>query len=107
MHYINYIRLLLNNAVHHSNNNQINFLISLLFQTRDICGGKGEYQLFYNFLPVWDAHFLHPSVHKTLTSMLVLLFDVELAYRRCGIRQVHSYGSWKDFKKDSRSFQEQ
>lgn len=90
---------LVNNAVHHSNNNQINFLISLLFQTRDICGGKGEYQLFYNFLPVWDAHFLHPSVHKTLTSMLVLLFDVELAYRRCGIRQVHSYGSWKDFKK--------
>lgn len=99
---LNTLTKLYSDLVMHSVKNldesQINFLTSLLFQTRDISGGKGEYALFYNLLPVWEAHFHLPLVRNKLTPMLVLLLDTDLARDKYGIEQVHSYGSWKDFK---------
>ena len=89
---------LVSHAVVSSNESQINFLIALLFQTRDISGGKGEYALFYNLLPVWESHFNVPMVNKKLAPMLVLLVDSSLAKDKYGVEHVHSYGSWKDFK---------
>ena len=77
---------------------QINMLVSLLFQTRDISGGKGEYALFYELLPTWDQHMNSDQVSKVLKPMLVLLLDKDVANAEYGMQQVHSYGSWKDFK---------
>ena len=45
--------ILVSSAIQNSNEVQINYCMSLLFQTRDICGGKGEYSLFYNLLTAW------------------------------------------------------
>ena len=89
---------LVNNAVNSLDESQINFLTALLFQTRDISGGKGEYALFYNLLPVWEPHFHVPMVNNKLTPLLVLLVDTDMAKDRYGVEHVHSYGSWKDFK---------
>ncbi|MAH20728.1 MAG: hypothetical protein CMB96_04755 [Flavobacteriaceae bacterium] len=89
---------LVNNAVKSLDESQINFLTALLFQTRDISGGKGEYALFYNLLPVWEPHFHVPMVSNKLTPLLVLLVDTDMAKDRYGVEHVHSYGSWKDFK---------
>ena len=89
---------LVTHAVNSLDENQINLLTALLFQTRDISGGKGEYALFYNLLPVWEPHFFVPMVNKKLTPMLVLLVDTALAKNKYGVDHVHSYGSWKDFK---------
>lgn len=89
---------LVTRAVNSLDENQINLLTALLFQTRDISGGKGEYALFYNLLPVWEPHFHVPMVNKKLTPMLVLLVDTALAKSKYGVDHVHSYGSWKDFK---------
>jgi len=76
----------------------INLLISLLFQTRDISGGKGEYALFYELLTVWDIYMNKDQVNKILKPMLILLLDKEVANGLYGLQQAHSYGSWKDFK---------
>lgn len=46
---------LVNSSIKQHNERQINYCMSLLFQTRDICGGKGEYSLFYNMLTAWDG----------------------------------------------------
>lgn len=77
---------------------QINLLLSLLFQTRDISGGKGEYALFYELLTVWDIYMNRDQVNIVLKPMLVLLLDKDCANSLYNLQQVHSYGSWKDFK---------
>ena len=89
---------LVSSAVDSANQSQINILVSLLFQTRDICGGKGEYALFYELLPVWDQYMSNDQVSKVLKPMLVLLLDKDVANTAYGLEQGHSYGSWKDFK---------
>jgi hypothetical protein len=77
---------------------QINLLVSLLFQTRDISGGKGEYALFYELLTVWDTYMDMDNVAKIMEPMLTLLLDKDTANALHGLQQVHSYGSWKDLK---------
>lgn len=85
-------------AVSAFNQYEINMLVSLLFQTRDISGGKGEYALFYQLLPVWDCYMNIGQVSKVMKPMLVLLLDKDIANDKYGVQQIHSYGSWKDFK---------
>lgn len=89
---------LVSSAVNSSDQSQINMLVSLLFQTRDISGGKGEYALFYELLPVWDQYMDNDQVNRVLKPMLVLLLDKDVANAAYGLEQGHSYGSWKDFK---------
>lgn len=89
---------LVSSAVNDSDQSQINMLLSLLFQTRDISGGKGEYALFYELLLVWDQYMTNDQVSKVLKPMLVLLLDKDVANTSYGLEQGHSYGSWKDFK---------
>lgn len=94
----NFYNQLVSSAVNASDQSQINMLVSLLFQTRDISGGKGEYALFYELLLVWDQYMANDQVSKVLKPMLVLLLDKDVANTLYGLEQGHSYGSWKDFK---------
>ena len=82
--------LLVSTAIQNSNEVQINYCMSLLFQTRDICGGKGEYSLFYNLLTAWESSW-EAYKHK-LSSPLKLCFTVE------NTDFDKPYGSWKDVK---------
>ena len=82
--------LLVNNAVQNSNEMQINYCMSILFQTRDICGGKGEYALFYNLLAVWESTW--EITQYKLSHPLKLCFTTE------NTDFDKPYGSWKDVK---------
>lgn len=82
--------LLVNNAVQNSNEMQINYCMSILFQTRDICGGKGEYALFYNLLAVWESTW--EITQYKLSLPLKLCFTTE------NTDFDKPYGSWKDVK---------
>jgi len=84
---------LVDKAVRVQSDQGINYLLSLLFQTRDIVGGKGEYTLFYYMLPVWDEHW--PIIKDKMVRPLSFLFDA-----RASLPVVldNPYGSWKDIK---------
>ena len=83
---------LVDNAVENNNERQINYCMSLLFQTRDVCGGKGEYALFYNLLKVWEPYFLNPAIKSKFTRALDLCFNTN------DTEFDKPYGSWKDVK---------
>lgn len=89
---------LVKGAVTASDQSQINMLASLLFQTRDVSGGKGEYALFYELLTVWDEYMGEAQVKGVLEPMLALLLDKDVANSVWDAKQAHCYGSWKDFK---------
>ena len=74
----------------------LNYCLSLLFQTRDLEGGKGEYSLFYHLLSCWEKYW--DCVSDQLTQALTLLFDTEYASNNFDITFSHPYGSWKDVK---------
>ena len=74
----------------------INLCLSLMFQTRDIQGGKGEYMLFYHLLSCWELYWSH--VNDQLSSALSLLFETEYASQKYDVTFSHPYGSYKDAK---------
>tara|TARA_A100001011_G_C14317247_1_gene848565 strand:+ start:1021 stop:2775 length:1755 start_codon:yes stop_codon:yes gene_type:complete len=74
----------------------INLCMSLMFQTRDLQGGKGEYMLFYHLLSCWEPYWNH--VNNQLSSALSLLFNTEYASQNYDITFSHPYGSYKDVK---------
>lgn len=82
-------------AVESSNPFVIQVLISILFQTRDIVSGKGEYNLFYNLLPIWDKYWNNIN-EQLLVKPLLMLFDVNKVNNTYDFD--HPYGSWKDMK---------
>lgn len=82
--------ILVSNAVQINNEMQINYCMSLLFQTRDICGGKGEYSLFYNLLTAWES--VWEKYKYKLSLPLRLCFTSE------NTDFDKPYGSWKDVK---------
>ena len=75
---------------HHLDLMKRQYLLSLLVQTRDLAGGKGEYSLFYNMLRAWSKHW--DSYQDQLRPLLKLNFTAE------GTDFTHPYGSWKDAK---------
>lgn len=83
-------------AVETSNTFQINVLISLLLQTRDIVNGKGEYTLFYNLLTILDPHW--DVIDDKLTKALSLVVDVQSTNVKYDQQFDAPYGSWKDVK---------
>lgn len=83
-------RLLVDNSVYNYNSKHINYCMSLLFQTRDICGGKGEYSLFYALLTVWEKHF--DTIRGKFCQALMLCFTTH------NTEFDKPYGSWKDVK---------
>lgn len=62
----------------------LSILYKMIGQTRDIIDGKGEYNLTYMMICVWNNHF--PKLAKFALKCLVSLNDE------------HPYGSWKDLK---------
>ena len=70
--------------------------MALLFQTRDLEGGKGEYDIFYHLLTCWEDHW--DTVRHQMESALTLLFDTKYAAQFYDITFSHPYGSWKDAK---------
>ena len=74
----------------------VNYCMALLFQTRDLEGGKGEYDIFYHLLTCWEDHW--DTVRHQLESALTLLFDTKYAAQFYDITFSHPYGSWKDAK---------
>ena len=67
---------------------EITLLYKLTGYTRDIIGGKGEYELYYMMIMCW--HDFNPKLSKFLIGKMVhLTKDME---------EVHPYGSWKDIK---------
>ena len=83
-------RLLVDNSFYNYNSKHINYCMSLLFQTRDICGGKGEYALFYALLTVWEKHF--DAIRDKFSQALMLCFTTD------DTEFDKPYGSWKDVK---------
>ena len=81
---------LVNSSIKQNNERQINYCMSLLFQTRDICGGKGEYSLFYNMLTAWEP--VWESCKHKIQSPLALCFNTT------NTDFDKPYGSWKDVK---------
>lgn len=65
----------------------MSIMFKLVGQTRDIIDGKGEYNLSYMLLSVWQKHY----------SSLAL-FAFQLFVLGDGERVIHPYGSWKDVK---------
>lgn len=86
--------------LNHTDKISINFLeiiYKMMLHTRDICEGKGEYELFYELLSRWvevglthyDENFrkkINIIIRKTVDK-LVMMDNGE-----------HPYGSWKDMK---------
>jgi hypothetical protein len=63
----------------------MSIMFRLIGQTRDVIGGKGEYNLSYMLLSVWQKHY--PALASFAFQLFVL-----------GDGQSHPYGSWKDVK---------
>ena len=97
---INNYEYLINEGINKNNLPLVKILISLLFQTRDIINGKGEYNLFYNMLPIWNKYW--DKINNIfLKKPLLLLFDT----KSINIYHFsHPYGSWKDIKYIFNSF---
>ena len=74
----------------------LNLCMSLMFQTRDLQGGKGEYHIFYHLLTCWESYW--NIVSDQLNCALTLLVDTEYASQKYDITFSHPYGSWKDAK---------
>ena len=70
-----------------------NFLLSLMVQTRDIHGGKGEYRLFYVMLECWDRPGMQHWSDATAQKVRCIV-------ERCfgHNTDVMPFGSWKDVK---------
>lgn len=83
-------RLLVDNSFHNNKSTHINYCMSILFQTRDICGGKGEYTLFYHLLTVWEKYF--DTIRRQFSQALNLCFTTRYT------EFDKPYGSWKDVK---------
>ena len=81
---------LVNSSIKQNNERQLNYCMSLLFQTRDICGGKGEYSLFYNMLTAWEPVWEHCK--DKIQAPLALCFNTT------NTDFDKPYGSWKDVK---------
>ena len=94
---------LINEGINTNNEFLIKILISLLFQTRDILCGKGEYNLFYNILPIWNKYW-HKINNTYLKKPLLLLFDTKAINNNYIYHFSHPYGSWKDIKYIFNSF---
>ena len=92
----NTYQTLVDNAVTSHRTFHINILLSLLFQTRDIRNGKGEYTLFYNLLTVWDSHW--SEIGDKLTKGLSLVLDSQRTNVVYDQQFDSPYGSWKDVK---------
>lgn len=69
----------------------LNILMRMLFNTRDIVNGKGEYTLFYHLLYEWNRQYKYNiQIKNTIEKGLRLNF--------IGRQNEHPYGSWKDIK---------
>ena len=64
---------IIKSAIETNNKKQVEYCISLLFQTRDHNGGKG-YALFYALLAVWDNYWHYSNINNILTKGLKLCF---------------------------------
>ena len=64
----------------------LSILYKMIGHTRDIVDGKGEYNLTYMMIYVWNK--FYPKLAQFALKCLVDLGD----------RSVHQYGSWKDIK---------
>jgi len=62
----------------------MSYLFRMIGQTRDIVDGKGEYELSYMLLEVWNKH--HPRLAEFAFGLFLRNDDK------------HPYGSWKDLK---------
>jgi hypothetical protein len=76
--------------LYHTDVSHRQYLLSLLVQTRDIAGGKGEYRLFYGMLRVWSKYW--HDYNYQLIRVVKLNFTTEET------NFTHPYGSWKDVK---------
>ena len=100
---INNYEYLINEGINKNNLPLVKILISLLFQTRDIINGKGEYNLFYNMLPIWNKYW--DKINNIfLKKPLLLLFDTKSINNNYIYDFSHPYGSWKDIKYIFNSF---
>ena len=88
---------LIKESINLDNQYFLQILISLLFQTRDINSGKGEYCLFYNLLPIWDKYYSRIDT-ELIRKPLMMLFDVKVVNETYIYNFTHPYGSWKDLK---------
>ena len=61
----------------------LNLCMSLMFQTRDLQGGKGEYHIFYHLLTCWESYW--NIVSDQLNCALTLLVDTEYASQKYDI----------------------
>jgi Mg-chelatase subunit ChlD len=64
----------------------LSILYRMIGHTRDIIDGKGEYNLTYMMIYVWNQYY--PELAKFALKCMVDLGD----------KNVHQYGSWKDIK---------
>jgi hypothetical protein len=64
----------------------LSLLYKMIGHTRDIVDGKGEYELTYMMIRVWNE--FYPELAKFALRCLVNLDD----------DNIHQYGSWKDIK---------
>lgn len=69
----------------------LNILLRIVFQTRDIINGKGEYTLFYHLLYEWNELYdkdtrVRTAIRKGLQRNFI------------SVNEEHPYGSWKDTK---------
>lgn len=69
----------------------MNILMRILFNTRDMINGKGEYTLFYHLLYQWN------TLYKCNTHVKNVI-EKGLRLNFLGSQNVHPYGSWKDVK---------
>jgi len=90
---------MINVSIQQENVQNINYLMALLFQTRDLAGGKGEYSLFYHLLPCWEDHWQNALVKSKIEAGLSLVFT-NVTYETCerDVSFKNPYGSWKDVK---------
>ena len=65
---------------------QLSILYKMIGHTRDIVDGKGEYNLTYMMIYVWNK--FYPKLAQFALKCLVDLGD----------KSIHQYGSWKDIK---------
>lgn len=69
----------------------LNILMRILFNTRDIINGKGEYTLFYHLLYQWNSLYKYNTYIKNI-------LETGLRINFFGSQNEEPYGSWKDVK---------
>jgi len=75
-------------------NKYVLYLLSLMFQTRDIIKGKGEYDLFIRMLRCWDTELIYNTYGSIILKALRYNFIKDENNNANG----EPYGSWKDVK---------